>query len=140
MKTTKQAKPNLVRQSEPIEDEMKELDLQLEELRERRAALSQALLMAKKDEREGQEEPSGLEPYEDVEEIALKSLPWRPFGPGKKGEWTFATDMNGNLITQLERSHSFVSALRERSRVDRGGYHYRISQNGRFLHRFPADN
>lgn len=133
-------------QREALQDEIEEINLQLEQLKEKRTALSQALIIAEKEEEHGKEEEEGgggspdeLEMFENPVDTNLSLLQWRSFGPGKKGEWTFATDRNGRLMEQLEHSPSFVSALRENQRVNRGSYNYKISQNGRFLHRFPAE-
>ena len=147
MKAARQTKANVIEQSETLQDEIKEIDIQLEQLKEKRTALSQAMLMAVKEEQGGgggeeeEEEERRLdepEMSESSEERDLSLLRWTPFGPGKKGEWTFATDRDGSLIQQLERSPSFLSSLKEHQRVNRGGYDYKISENGRFLHRFPA--
>jgi hypothetical protein len=147
MNATKRVKTSLIQQSEILREEIKELDLQLEQIHEKRAALTQALLMATEDEKARKRisatspEPSSLKEEvtdQDVERQALNSLTWKPFPSGKKGEWTFATDRSGNLMSSLERSRSLVNALRGQRRVSLGGYHYRMSQDGKFLHRFPA--
>jgi hypothetical protein len=142
MRSTKQIEEaNVIQQREALQDEIKDLDLQLEQLQERRTALSQAMSMAAKEEQGKRgRPPDELEMFDTPEVRNLNMLQWRPFGPGKKGEWTFATERNGRLVKQLEQSPLFISALKAHQRVDRGGYHYKISGNGRFLHRFPADN
>jgi hypothetical protein len=148
MKSARQANAKVIEQSETLQGEIKEIDIQLEQLKERRAALSQAMLMAVKEEQargeeeeEKEEERRPEEPVmsENSEETNLSLLQWRPFGPGKKGEWTFATDREGRLLQQLEHSSSFLSSLKEHQRVNIGGYNYKMSENGRFLHRFSDD-
>jgi hypothetical protein len=144
MKSARQTNAKVIEQSETLQDEIKEIDIQLEQLKEKRAALSQAVLMAVKEE-QGEEEkeeerrPEEIEMSENSEETNLSLLQWRPFGPGKKGEWTFATDREGRLLQQLEHSSSLLSSLKERQRVNIGGYNYKMSENGRFLHRFPDE-
>lgn len=152
--TKKKTKTNTIRQSAVIEAEIKEVDLQLEQLADKKASLSRALLLAVEDETKDEADERGdaasqnvpseglrdAETGEDVEERVLNSLSWRPFRSGKKGEWTFATDRSGNLMTPLERSRTLVAALRDQRRVSLGGYHYRMSQDGKFLHRFPTSD
>jgi hypothetical protein len=140
MKSTKQTEANAIEQKEALRQEINELDIQLERLKERRTALSQAMVLAAREEEGGEERPAGeLEEFENPEVMSLNTLQWRPFGPGKKGEWAFATERDGGLVKQLEQSPSVISALKTHQRLDRGGYHYKMSRDGRFLHRFPAD-
>ena len=53
MKAARQTKANVIEQSETLQDEIKEIDIQLEQLKEKRTALSQAMLMAVKEEQGG---------------------------------------------------------------------------------------
>ena len=68
----------------------------------------------------------------------LASLQWKPFKGGKEGEWTFLTDPQGNLIKELEPIKGFVEGLSKDKRVVEGEHGYNISENKKFLHRFPA--
>jgi hypothetical protein len=68
----------------------------------------------------------------------LGSLQWKPFKGGKEGEWTFLTDPQGKLIKELEPIKGFVEGLSKDKRVVEGEYGYNISENKKFLHRFPS--
>jgi hypothetical protein len=68
----------------------------------------------------------------------LTSVQWKPFKGGKDGEWTFLTDPKGNLVKDLEPINDFVQKLTKDKRVIEGEYGYNISENKKFLHRFPA--
>ncbi len=68
----------------------------------------------------------------------LASLQWKPFKGGKDGEWTFLSDPQGNLIKELEPMRGFVEGLSKDKRVVEGEYGYNISENRKFLHRFPS--
>ncbi len=68
----------------------------------------------------------------------LTSVQWTPFKGGKDGEWTFLTDPQGNLVKELEPVKEFVQGLTKDKRVVVGEYGYNISENKKFLHRFPV--
>lgn len=68
----------------------------------------------------------------------LTSLQWKPFKGGKDGEWTFLTDPQGNLVEELEPLKDFVLGLTKDKRVIEGEYAYNVSENKKFLHRFPT--
>lgn len=68
----------------------------------------------------------------------LASLQWKPFKGGKDGEWTFLTDPQGNLVKELEPIRGFVEGLSKDKRVVEGEHGYNISENRKFLHRFPS--
>jgi hypothetical protein len=68
----------------------------------------------------------------------LTSLQWKSFKGGKDGEWTFLTDPQGNLVKELEPVKDFVLKLTKDKRIFKGEYGYNVSENKKFLHRFPA--
>jgi hypothetical protein len=68
----------------------------------------------------------------------LASLQWKPFKGGKDGEWTFLTDPQGNLVKELEPVKDFVQKLTKDKKIIDGEYGYNISENKKFLHRYPT--
>lgn len=68
----------------------------------------------------------------------LTSLQWKPFKGGKDGEWAFLTDRQGNLVKELEPMKAFIEKLKKEKQLVVGEYRYNVSENDKFLHRFPT--
>ena len=72
-------------------------------------------------------------------ERILTALNWKPFGPGKQGEWAFAKTQQGRLIDSLVPIGELVDILRETgARITVGEYQYLVKSEGRFLNRYHA--
>ncbi|MDA4113945.1 MAG: hypothetical protein OK474_07850 [Thaumarchaeota archaeon] len=122
-----------------IEAKIEELDLMLDYLQRRK----EDLLSAKMNSVEGRKHQGSMEvgsvgKLSAAQQERLAALPWKDFGAGKVGQWTFVNDRNGNLTKELEPVKDVIDKLKQGEALSVGGFRYRISENGKFLNRTPV--
>jgi hypothetical protein len=122
-----------------IEAKIEELDLMLDFLQRRKEDLLSAKINSaesRKHQRSTEVRSAGK--LSVAQQERLVALPWKDFGAGKVGQWTFVNDRNGNLTKELEPVKDVVDKLRQGEALSVGGFRYRISENGKFLNRTPV--
>ena len=122
-----------------IEAKIEELDLMLDYLQRRKEDLLSAKMNSaesRKHQRSTDGRSSGK--LSVAQQELLDALPWKDFGAGKVGQWTFVNDRNGNLTKELEPVKDVIDKLRQGEALSAARFKYRVSENGKFLNRTPV--
>jgi hypothetical protein len=121
-----------------IESKIEELDLMLDYLQRRKEDLLSAKLNSAESRKHQSKEVKSGGRLSVAQQERLDALPWKDFGAGKVGQWTFVNDRSGNLTKELEPVSDVIDKLRQGEALSAGRYRYRVSENGKFLNRTPV--
>jgi hypothetical protein len=121
-----------------IVSRLEEIDIMLEQLRKRRTELQEVQGTIRDAESFSSERFGNFgQGYSMEAERAFGSLQWKRFGPDKIGEWAFVSDKQGGLVNSLRPIADVIERLKSGTQLKIGKYRYKISENGKFLNRFP---